>query len=261
MRSRIVIIVVALVLGGTAAVFAAQYLNSARSQIQSGARPVEVLVAQQDIPRGTPAEELFQKKLVAREDIPQQFVASGAISSARVIDGQVLAVPLSDGEQLTVGRFQFPSQAGLAYNVPEDYVAISIPVDDVSGVSGFVKPGDNVALMATVKQTAAGASADGGVPEQVTKTLVPKARVLAVGTSVGVEQPQEAEEDGNVLASTSTSRPAQDSPGTVTLALSPADAERVVFAQNEGSAGERAIWVALLPVRSTGVPDDDADRP
>lgn len=253
MRSRVVIIVVALLLGGAAAIFAAQYLNSARSQIQSEAKPVEVLVAQQDIPRGTPSEELLQKKMVALEKVPRQFVASGAISSARTIDGQVLAVPLSSGEQLTVGRFQFPGQAGLAYNVPEDYVAISINVDDANGVSGFVKPGDNVALMATVEEAPKGAAAQGRASQTVvTKTLIPKARVLAVGASVGTEQAQTEQESGNTFAGASASGGNNTEAKTVTLALAPSDAERVIFVANEGAAGNRSLWLALLPIRSTG---------
>jgi pilus assembly protein CpaB len=254
MRSRALIIVLALLLGGAAAIFAAQYLNSARSQIQSAARPIEVLVAQQDIPRGTRAEDLFQKKLVAREKVPQQFVASGAISSARAIEGQVLAVALSAGEQLTSGRFQFPSQAGLAYNVPADYVAVSIAVDDVSGVSGFVHPGDNVALMATVEKPAGKGATVGAqaVPETLTKTLIPKARVLAVGESVGVEQTQEQKQSSSGFGSTTASGGTQGAKQTVTLALSMENAERAVFVANEGAAGTRSLWLALLPVQSTG---------
>lgn len=240
MRSRILIIIVALALGGLAAVMAARYLSTARTRIEAQSKPVEVLVAQEDIPRGTPAEELFEKKLVALEEVPQQFVATDAISSQRSIDGQVLSVPISSGEQLTTGRFQYPSQAGLAYNVPESYVAVSIPVDRVSGVSGFTKPGDNVALLTTIE------TGEDDNAQVITKTLVAKARVLAVGASTGVESAEPERETGALGQTTE----AQGDAGTVTLALSPADAERVVFSVNEGAAGgTRSVWLVLLPVQ------------
>lgn len=244
MRSRVVIIIVALALGGLAAVMAARYLGAAQSRVESQSQPVEVLVAQMDIDRGTPVEEMFQKQMVALEEIPQQFVAAGAVSSQRSIEGQVLSVPVSSGEQLTTGRFQYPSQAGLAYSVPENYVAVSIPIDGVTGVSGLVKPGDNVALLATIEIL------EGDQPQVITKTLIPKARVLALGASTGVEQEVPDEESGALGGTTQSTDAAQ----TVTLALEPADAERVVFSVNEGAAGgPRSVWLVLLPAQGGGV--------
>lgn len=244
MRSRVVIVVVALVLGGLAAVMAAQYLGSARSKIEAESKPVEVLVAQQDIARGTSSEELIERKLVVREKVPSRFVASGAVSSGRAIEGQVLAVALSAGEQLTTGRFEYPSQAGLSYNVPENHVAVTVPVDEVSGVSGLLKPGDNVAVFVTVR------TGESDQAAAQTKLLIPVARVLATGQRTTAEEaPQEQQQDG--MAGTQPT-------GTksVTLALSPTDAEKVVFAANKGDGrGDRSVWLALLPVKGQGAAD------
>ena len=132
MRSKVLIIIAALVLGGVAAVLAANYLQSARTDIAAESEPVGVLVAQEDLPRGLSSAELVEKGLVAEEKIPRRFVAGDAVSSIRSIEDQVLAVPVSAGEQLTRGRFQYPAQAGLAYTVPEDFVALSIDVDPVT---------------------------------------------------------------------------------------------------------------------------------
>lgn len=245
MRSRVVIVVVALVLGGLAAVMAAQYLGSARSKIEAESRPVEVLVAQQDIARGTSSEELIERKLVSREKVPSRFVASGAVSSGRAIEGQVLAVSLSAGEQLTTGRFEYPSQAGLSYNVPEDHLAVTVPVDEVSGVSGLLKPGDNVAVFVTVRTS----DSDQGASK--TKLLIPVARVLATGQRTTAEEaPEEAQQQGGLASTQPTGNK------SVTLALSPSDAEKVVFASNKGDGrGDRSVWLALLPVKGQGAAD------
>ena len=81
MRTKVLILVAALVLGAIAAVLAARYLTEARSTIESESEPVEVLVAQEDIPRGVSAEELLANDLIVLEKVPRRFVASGAISS------------------------------------------------------------------------------------------------------------------------------------------------------------------------------------
>lgn len=248
MRSRIVIIIVALALGGVAAIMAATYLNSARIRLDAQSQPIEVLVAQEDIQRGVPADELFAKKLVVVQKIPRQFVAADAVSSQRAVDGQVLAVSLTAGEQLTAGRFQYPSQAGLAYSVPSDYIAVSIPVDKVSSVSGLLRPGDMVAVMGTVEQDLKGAKVT------ATKILVSKARILAVGADSGAGAKSDSGAESAGLMNAAARDQNQAEINAVTLALSPADAEKVVFVANEGSGkGDRSLWLALLPVKATDI--------
>lgn len=250
MRSRIMIIIAALVLGGLAAVMAATYLNSARVRLDAQSEPVEVLVAQEEIPRGTSAEDLFTKKLVTTQKIPRQFIAAGAISSQRALDGQVLSVGLSQGEQLTSGRFQYPSQAGIAYSVPANYVALSIAVDKVTSVSGLLRPGDQVMVIGTV------ASGSKDKPAVSTKVLVPKARVLAVGSDSGAgSQNQPTTQQAGGLMGAAGRTQADSTVNAVTVAVSPSDAERIVYVANLGEGkGDRSIWCALLPVKTTTVP-------
>ncbi len=64
-------------------------------------------------------------------------------------------------------------------------MAISAQVDEVSGVAGLLKPGDYVVVYATMK-----GGARRGDQGARTVVLIPRARVLAVGTSIGVEPPQ-----------------------------------------------------------------------
>ncbi|TLM78320.1 MAG: Flp pilus assembly protein CpaB [Actinobacteria bacterium] len=239
MRSKILIVVAALVLGGVAAVVAAQYLRSARTDIAAMNEPVAVLVAQQDLPRGVSAEELIAKKLVAEEKVPRQWVAADAVSSARLVANQVLAVPVGKGELLTKSRFQYPSEAGLSYSVPQDLVALSVDVDDVKGVAGLLKPGDNVVVYATFKP-------DGQAKTAYTQTVVGKAKVLAVGAAVTAEQTNagadEQKDSGGLLNSRSGGTAGEElTYRTVTLGLSVEDGERVAFAREIGE-----VHLALL---------------
>lgn len=239
MRTRLLIIVLALVLAGVAAVLAMRYVTSARTEVASGSQPVEILVAQEDIPRGLAAEELIAKKMVTLEKVPQRFVAAGAISSSRAIEGQVLSTPLTRGEQLTSARFALPSAAGLAYSIPKEYVAVAIPVDEVKGISGLVKPGDHVAIFATF---APGPNGE----ENITKMLLEDAKVLAMGGNLTAEaaaSQQKEPESGGTLAASRTDEAA--SAHTMTLSVSAADAEKIVFAEETGK-----VWVTLLPATS-----------
>lgn len=245
MRSRVVMLVIALVIAGVAAVMAAQYLDSARTRIEVETEPIEVLVATQPIPRGMSAEELVERELIVTREIPREFVNADAVSSARAIEGQVLADPLAEGEQVTRARFQYPSQAGLAYSIPEGYVAVSVPNDEVKGVGGLVKPGDHVVVLVTFKPGPDGI-------EPLTRILFSKVRVLAIGTALGAETSSpEGTESGNegVLGGDRSSGAQAGVPSTLTLALSPADVEKLVYAESNGE-----VWLALHATTDADVP-------
>jgi len=245
MRWKIALLVVALVLGGFAAAAAVSYLDSARTDIVAEGEPIEVLVAQQSLPKGMSAEELIERELIMIEEVPRQFVSADAVSSERVIEGQVLADPLAEGEQVMRARFQYPSQAGLSYTIPDGYVAVSIPNSAVKGVSGLVRPGDHVMILVTF---APGPDST----EPLTRVLLEKVRVLATGSRITSEYETSDEDDdsGSALsASRSSSSSNEEIPGTITLALPPVDVERIVFAEENGS-----VWLALHATAGADVP-------
>jgi len=232
MRSKLIIVVLAIALGGVAAFAAYSYLGGVQRAAEAGSTMTDVLVATQDIPRGTSANELMSSGAVQLVKMPLRYIASGAISSVTSVADRILAVDVSKGEVLTTARFQYPSEAGLAFNVPKGFVAVTIPVDDSRGVAGLVKPGDRVALVVTI-------ATKSGQGDQ-TRIAIPGARVLAVGRSTGAEPTQQASASGGGIVSSQSNQP--QSASTVTLGLSSTDAERVVFAVESGR-----VWLALLP--------------
>jgi pilus assembly protein CpaB len=237
MRTRVIILIVALVLGGLAAVMSAQYLSTARSKISKESEPIEVLVAQEDIPRGVPSEELMKANSISLQEVPKRFVAADAVSSARALEGQVLAIPLSKGQQVTASSFQVPSTAGLAFSIPKDQVALAIPVTSVTGLTELVKPGDRVAVFVTLEPGPAEEPA-------LTKQLLTDIKVLSVGSSMEGDSGQETQQQSRGLVSNSSSQNSSAAK-MITLALSPADAEKLVFAEQTGD-----VWCALLPTNA-----------
>ncbi|RJQ56014.1 MAG: Flp pilus assembly protein CpaB [Actinobacteria bacterium] len=239
MKTKLISIAVAVLLGVLAALSAATYLVGARKEIDSEMRPVEVLVARDDLTPGLSTYDMSERGLIEKVRIPKKYLATGAISSVSEAQGQVLSVPLVKGDQLTTSRFRYPSDAGLAYSTPKRLVAVTISADEVRGVAGFVKPGDKVVVVATFGK-------DVG-PVDVTKILIPSATILAVDQRVGTEaEKTETSPNGNAVASAAS--PVVGSGGStkpqlrsVTLSIAPKDIPRLVFAQEKGK-----INLALL---------------
>ncbi len=240
MRARILIVVAAIVVGGVAAFAAYGYLGAVQRQAQAGDALTTVLVAKQDISKGAFAADLLNNGMVETVRMPKRYVADGAISSLTAVAGRVVDSPMLKGEVLTTARFQKPADAGLAFAVPSDLVAVTVPVDDARGVSGLIQPGDTVAVLGTIAMSATG-------NDEETRIMIRGAKVLAVADTTGVQtggsQPQPS--SSSLVANASTSQQS-GSTKTVTLALSSADAEKVVFAVENGS-----IWLALVPGSAT----------
>lgn len=242
MRSKLMILAIAVVLGVLAVFFGGRYLHSAEAKIVAGAEPVTVLVAVRDVPAGTPADQVVAQEYAVAKQVPRQYVADGAIATVKSIEGKVLAVPLTRGEQLTSSRFKIAEDVGLSYSLPEGYVAISVPDNPARGVSGFISPGDYVMVISSFDP--------GELEEAVSKILIKKAKVLATGTqTMATAAPEEDEEQqsGGMLGEADTGTTTVQ---TLTLAVTPVDAERLVFAQEVGQ-----VWYTLLSSNSIEVPD------
>ncbi|OGX38324.1 MAG: Flp pilus assembly protein CpaB [Omnitrophica WOR_2 bacterium RIFCSPHIGHO2_02_FULL_68_15] len=217
-------ILFALVMGTLAVVFMQQYLaGQHRLLAQERARllqnyqdPIKVLVVSKDLPAGTTLEA----GLLELADVPEKFVQPYAARTPRDILGLVTAVPLAKGEQVLMNKLRRPDEAPtgstLAGLTPEGKRAVTIGVDAITGVGGFVRPGDEVDVLWTLKLP--GAGEDGQI---VMLTLFQKVTVLAVGGQMAgrppVDESQQAPRDY-----------------TVTLALSPQETAFLLFAREQG---------------------------
>ena len=241
MRSRMVMLGLALLLGLGAAIGVASYLSGVRAQVQKEVDPVETLVAQENIPAGTSIKDLAAKGRLGRVAIPKKYVAEGAINSLETLDESVTAVSVSRGEQLTPAKFEPVNEAGLSYAIPKGMVALTIPLDEVRGVGTMMQPGDEVSILVTFSPGPEG--------EDSTRTLLQKVPVLAVGKVM--EKASKPKPNG-VLAGARqigpAAQPAEEPKRIITLAVTPSNAEKVVFAQEQGK-----VWLSLMPA-----PDNQA---
>lgn len=222
MRSRLAILVIAIILALSGTVSAAIYLQNVKAQVEEGGKLIEVLVARKAIPAGTSTEDLTDKNLIVTRKIPKKYAAEQALSSTQQLKDKALIVSLSEGEQLIQNKFQSRADAELSFRIPPGLVAISIPVDEIVGVSNSISPGDRISVIATFSPGSGGTD--------VTRIFLQNIEVLSTSAS---------SEDFRKSGLTQRSALGKK---TVILALTPADAEKLVFAEEKGN-----VWLVLLP--------------
>jgi pilus assembly protein CpaB len=151
------------ILGVAAAVFAfwatQQYaqdqVNAERQKLLPRGGLIEVLVAARDLQDG---EKISAENLAIRE-IPRQWALADAVSPQEFdsVDQSVLARQVISGTPILRSHLQQESPVALqTVWLEAGYRAISIPVDEVSSVGGFIRPGDRVDLWAPSAAVVAG---------------------------------------------------------------------------------------------------------
>jgi pilus assembly protein CpaB len=168
-----------------------------------------VAVAARSLPTGSRITER-DVKLVAW---PAKNPVPGAFSELKPILDRGLVAAVGENEPITETKLApLGSGAGLPPSIPPGMRAMSVKVDEVIGVAGFVVPGTRVDLVVTLRGS-------GQTEESMSRTVASNVLVLTAGTRFDQEQAK----DGKPQPST-----------VVTLAVSPADAERVALASSEG---------------------------
>jgi pilus assembly protein CpaB len=144
---------------------------------------------------------------------PSRNPVEGSFSDPQEVLNRGVIAPIAENEPITERKLaSLEAGAGLPPVIPEGMRAISVRVNDVVGVAGFVVPGTRVDLLVTVRDSNAAG-------EPMTRTVVSRVEVLTACTKYDQEQSK----DGVPIPTT-----------VVTLAVTPEDAERIALASNEG---------------------------
>lgn len=179
MRGRNLLIVGLAVFIGLIAVYLANsYFSGVQQQQERDAeanRLVQVVVATQDFQFGT---QLTNTNLALR-NWPANSVPQGAFVSIEEATrgGRVALRPITVGEPVLSSKVSGEGgRATLASIIPEELRAVSIPVNQVSGVGGFVRAGDVVDVLLTRQIPGEGADRD----DQMTNVVLENVLVLAI---------------------------------------------------------------------------------
>lgn len=176
-RQNAIVLGIAVILGLFAVFFANAMLTGAeerQASVIKQARLTRIAVAAAPVEFGAPLTAIN----VAMTDWPEGSVPPGAFHSlAEATTQRVALQALMPGEPLVASRVSGKDgRATLATTLPTDKVAISIPINDVSGVAGLVRPGDSVDILLTRQIPGEGARQDDKMTD-VVMTAVP---VLAI---------------------------------------------------------------------------------
>lgn len=219
MQKRLPLIIAAAVLGILAVFMANSYLKEKERKIAAGARAFGesyyILVATRDILE----DVTISKDMVEPVSIPSQFIQPYAVSSLEQVVGKITAVPIARGEQVMTTKLVTEKRGtqSLSVRTPSGKRAITISVDPISGVGGLITPGDRVDVLGTFNVPFAGGN------QIITATLVQNALIMAVDQEI-VGQEKKSRKD---------KRPATENI-SVTLALTPQEAEIVLFSKEQG---------------------------
>lgn len=206
-----IVLVSALSVGGLAAWGAKNYLNRQMEEIEAREKNkamAQVVVAKTDLAKGS---QLLAENMAVRS-IPQEWAHSGAISPDQFgrAEGSVLAYAANAGEQVIWAQLEGQRAPTFSTRLTQGRRAVTVPVDEISSLSGMVEPGDLIDIIVSIKND----------KKNFTFTLLQSVTVLATGTKASQE---EKEPDGSSRTFS-----------TITLDTSPEDAKRVIAAREVG---------------------------
>src|SRR5215204_1617223 len=142
---------------------------------------------------------------------PASSPVAGGYTKVEEVVNRGLIAPVVENEPLTATKLApIEAGAGLAPTIATGMRAISVKVNEVIGVAGFVVPGTRVDVVVTM----------GRQSDSISRVIVSNAQVLTAGTKYD----QDSAKDGKPVPST-----------VVTLLVTPPDAERIALASSVGS--------------------------
>jgi pilus assembly protein CpaB len=230
MRNRIFLVfALAIVAGGGLAYATFNAINT--QPVKTVTAPTQpVVVAAADLALGTE----LKKEDLAIAKFPQGAAPEGSFGRIEDIIGRGLIVTMVKNEPVLPAKLASKEAgAGLPPIIPEGMRAVSVRVNEVVGVAGYVLPGTHVDVVATANPT-------NQTSDVTSKVILSNVQVLTAGTRL--EQDQEKGKPMQVTV--------------VTLLVYPDQAERLALASNEGK-----IQLALRNPLDQGAPETPGVKP
>lgn len=190
-----------------------------------------VVIAAKDINEMETVDESMLE-LVER---PDSFKEPNALSDPEAAVGLVALAPIKKGEQILESKIMRPGPVtGLALQVAPSKRAVTIPIDEMRGVSKLINPGDRIDLIAALDV------GKGMNQRREVKTLMQDVTVLATGVRINNELPRLYERMGkddfikNLRGDTSFS--------SLTIEATPEETQKLIFIM---STSPGSIFVTL----------------
>jgi pilus assembly protein CpaB len=197
----------AVVIAAVAAYLLYDYLKSEEKRVSEAVATERVVVATTEIPVGS-AINITQIKTV---DWPKTNIPQGALLSTDQAASRIAIQTFMPGDPIVEGKL-VPKEGApvsiLTYKIPEGHRAMTVSVDQVAGVAGFINPGNIVDVVLTASTP--------GSSQSISKIVLQNVPILAIGQIVD-------QKEGKPVAVP-----------TVTMDVSPEDAEKLAVASTQG---------------------------
>jgi Flp pilus assembly protein CpaB len=267
MRSRGLVVAIAVVLAVLAAVGVIVYTNSVKTN--GGQDTTAVIVSTQDIPPNTALNPLLDGGSFQTVNVPNDTLVEGAVTDESELRDQTTAQQIFANEQIPTSRLA--TGTGNTLGITEGHLGLGIQVDGPNGVNGVIQNNDHVVVYVSfdqgttvtrkdlkqlltpaqiqkfteaLQQGNSATLANSGVFQMLTPftvTLIQSVRVLSVS---------------NPPVDTSTGKPTSGQSSLV-LDILPDDAQSLVNAYSE----DATVWLGLLPPNKDGSPSEGYSEP
>src|SRR5216110_2047918 len=207
LRTRIfMVLVMAITVGGVFAFATYNYVQKAQPRtVTIPTRPVVVAAADLDVGAELGRDDI---RII---DWPANAVPKDAFADPKDVMGRGLVMPLIQNEPILPMKLSSKEAgSGLPPAIPPGLRAVSVRVNEVIGVAGYVLPATRVDVLATVSPT-------GQNTDMTSKVILTNVQVLAAGTKI-----ERDTDKGKPLAVS-----------VVTLLVAPEEAERLTLASTE----------------------------
>lgn len=210
-----------------------------------------VVVAASDIAPRT----IIQSNMLTTKEIPTAMVPEGAITDMREVVGKPARFQLIRDDIVTDKKVLMDiKMAGFTGIIPPDCRAISIAINDVTGISGFAKPGDYVDVMVVSNGGNEGRITSNIILQNILLLAVNRTPMNTAKDNIKTSQPSNGDVSSKdkddkssdsfksgQAASTSANKTAL---ATATLAVSPRDAMELIAAVQSGT-----VYLVLRPYK------------
>lgn len=207
-------------------VTAVMFVLSSRPQAPAAApeAKVQVVVAAKAIP----AHTVLQAGDLALAQVPATLMGHGEFTRVDAAAGMITTQEIVQGQIILGGQVVEAAKGTMTYRIPADLRAVTIRVDEYSGVAGYPNPGDHVDVVLVM------------LPKDKTAGYV---RLLAQDLLVLAQGPNNDSAKGDKTQSV----PGGNKLTSYTLAVTPEQAQLLTLGQQEGT-----LALALRPVPNPG---------
>lgn len=219
------LLAIALVLSLMTAILVYNYLKGVTSG-QVGKQGVIAIVAKVDIAPKTK----ITPEMVGEVRVPPEYIQPGTVTSLDKVVGIVTREHIVSGEQVSERRLVREGKSvGFTGIIPRDKRAVTVAVNEVTGVAGFVRAGDYTDIVVTFDTAAVG--------DHVSYVLMQNILVLAANRDTEI---------GTADATVKESTKELSKTGTVTMAVTPDEAAKLTLAEEKGKI--RLVLRPYLPL-------------